>query len=75
MKLDNVSITHEDKTILAGINLVIKSMDKIGIKGANGSGKTSLANIIAGIQDNYSGVITINDISYQDLNEDQICKL
>lgn len=74
MKLDNVSITHEDKTILAGINLVIKSMDKIGIKGANGSGKTSLANIIAGIQDNYSGVITINDISYQDLNEDQICK-
>src|SRR5580658_8025188 len=44
-----------DKEVLRGINLSFFPGAKIGVIGANGSGKSSLLRIMAGEDDGYSG--------------------
>jgi ATP-binding cassette ChvD family protein len=44
-----------DKTVLEGISLSFYPGAKIGVIGANGSGKSSLLRIMAGLDDGYSG--------------------
>jgi ATP-binding cassette ChvD family protein len=44
-----------DKEVLRGINISMYPAAKIGVLGANGSGKSSLLRIIAGEDDGYSG--------------------
>ncbi len=44
-----------DRTILENISLSFYPGAKIGVIGANGSGKSSLLNIMAGLDDGYSG--------------------
>ena len=54
---ENVSISYPDKTIIENLSFDVKSGDRVLIKGANGTGKTSLFNCIAGLADNHSGII------------------
>ncbi|MEO9180921.1 MAG: energy-dependent translational throttle protein EttA [Acidimicrobiales bacterium] len=44
-----------DREVLKGINLSFYPGAKIGVIGANGSGKTSLLRIMAGLDDGYTG--------------------
>ena len=44
-----------DREVLAGINLSFYPGAKIGVIGANGSGKSSLLRIMAGLDDGYDG--------------------
>lgn len=53
----NLSKEYGDKLILDNINLKVKSGEKLGIVGTNGTGKTTLANIIYG-KEEYTGNIT-----------------
>lgn len=46
--------------ILKGVSLAVKSGEKIGIIGRNGSGKSSLLKVIAGIYPPKSGEVSIN---------------
>ncbi|MFT4412312.1 ribosomal protection-like ABC-F family protein [Fredinandcohnia humi] len=48
MKLKGIQKSFGDNEILKNINLEIQKGDRIGIVGNNGTGKTTLANIIAG---------------------------
>lgn len=41
---------------------------KVGITGINQSGKTTLANVLAGIYTDFEGAISINGFSYRDLD-------
>jgi Fe-S cluster assembly ATP-binding protein len=61
LKIENLHIDVEDKSILKGINLTIMSGEMHAIMGRNGSGKSTLANMIAG-KDGY-GIIS-GDIFY-----------
>lgn len=72
LKLKDVSIFYDTKIILDNISMVINSKDKIGLQGGNGSGKTTIANILARIQKNYTGEIYINDIPYPQIGDDKI---
>ena len=54
--------------MLKGINLEIKSGEHICITGSGGSGKTTLTNIIAGLQPAFEGIVTINNYSIRDLD-------
>ena len=54
---ENVSISYPDKTLIENLSFDVKSGDRVLIKGANGTGKTSLFNCIAGLADNHSGII------------------
>src|ERR1700674_3471116 len=44
-----------DREVLRGINLSFYPGAKIGVIGANGSGKSSLLSIMAGVDDGFSG--------------------
>ena len=48
LKINNLSAKVEDKTILNGLNLDIKSGEVHAIMGPNGSGKSTLANVLSG---------------------------
>lgn len=56
--LENISKSYSEKTLLNNISLGINEGDKIGIIGVNGTGKSTLLKIIAGIDEYDSGKIT-----------------
>ena len=64
-KLSVKSLEYVDKVnnfkILDNINLEIQAREIIGIAGVSGNGQVELANIISGIEVDYSGKILINN--------------
>lgn len=64
-KLSVKSLEYVDKVnnfkILDNINLEIKAGEIVGIAGVSGNGQVELANIISGIEVDYSGKILINN--------------
>lgn len=55
--LDNICKSYSEKKLLENIKLTITEKDKIGIIGVNGTGKSTLLKIIAGIEVADSGSI------------------
>jgi len=53
--LINVTKQHEKKTILEDVNLSFFHGAHIGVIGANGSGKSSLLKILAGLDTEFMG--------------------
>ncbi|MDA3855402.1 MAG: ABC-F family ATP-binding cassette domain-containing protein [Candidatus Woesearchaeota archaeon] len=62
LKLDNVSLEFTDKVIFDNANLIFNEGDKIGIIGDNGTGKTSLFNLILKKLDYSGDIIFENEI-------------
>ena len=65
IKIDNLNVSVENKEILKGINLEVKSGELHVIMGRNGTGKSTLSNIIAG-KEGYN--INRGKISYNNKN-------
>ena len=67
----DVSFAYNDSTVLDKINLTIPKGKKVALVGLSGSGKSTIANIILRLYDNYSGSILINskDIKELDLTD------
>lgn len=59
--IEHAGIQFGDKTILNDFNLRVSAGDRIGITGANGAGKSTFLNAIAGIVPLTSGVIELGD--------------
>lgn len=57
INIENVSKVFGDRTILDNVSLGINEHDKIGIIGVNGTGKSTLLKIIAGIEETDKGNI------------------
>lgn len=55
--LENIYKSYSDKTLLNGISLGINEGEKIGLIGINGTGKSTLLKIIAGVETYDSGNI------------------
>lgn len=60
-ELKDANLTIEHKMILKDFNLLVQSNDRIGIMGKNGTGKSSLLNILAGRREIDSGVYTVGE--------------
>lgn len=60
--------SNGQKYILNGVNLSIKSGERVCIAGPGGSGKTTFTNIIAGMQAGFEGIVNINNYSIRDLD-------
>ena len=61
IKLSNINFHYKNnKPVLKNINIKIKKGEIIGIIGPTGTGKSSLINIISGIQKPKSGEILID---------------
>ena len=51
LKIENLHVSIEDKSILNGLNLEVNPGEVHAIMGPNGSGKSTLSAVIAGNED------------------------
>lgn len=64
--LENVNINYGRKRILSDVSFVGQSGQLIGLLGLNGSGKSSLLTVIAGLRKPVSGNISLDDTKHHD---------
>jgi ATP-binding cassette, subfamily B, bacterial MsbA len=64
---DKVNFAYDDKTIIDNLDLEIKCGSVVAVVGETGSGKTTIASLIARFYDANSGLITIDGIDIRDL--------
>lgn len=72
--LQNLSFNYGNLKILKDVNLIINKNQSIAFVGESGSGKTTLVNVIAGLLPAESGSISIDGISYSNLQLDTLQK-
>jgi len=73
---DNVVFAYENKKpILNSVNFSIKKGEKIGFIGLNGSGKTTIINLLLRFFEPTSGVIQLNGINIQNIALDEYRKI
>ena len=46
---ENITKTYTDRVLLVGVTLNLNEGDKVGVVGINGTGKSTLLKIVAGI--------------------------
>jgi ABC-type bacteriocin/lantibiotic exporter with double-glycine peptidase domain len=70
IEISNLSVNSMiyDAKILKDINLTIKPGEKVCLVGKGGSGKSTLSNLLSGINQNYEGNILFNKISLKNIN-------
>ncbi|MEP1034911.1 ABC transporter ATP-binding protein [Ekhidna sp.] len=70
VEMDDVTYTYPgaQNPSLKNISVHINKGQSLCISGGSGSGKTTLTNIIAGIHQNYTGIMTYNGYSLRDLD-------
>ena len=61
IQIKNFSFKFKDKILLKKINLVIKKNSIIGITGESGSGKSTFARVLGGVEKNFTGSIKYFD--------------
>lgn len=61
LSAQNISISYSEKPLLDDVSLFVDGSDKIGLIGINGTGKSTLLKIIAGIEKPASGSITTSN--------------
>ena len=75
LNIQNVQKTYQSAgrtlTVLDNINFLVEAGSTMSIVGPSGSGKTTLLGLCAGLDRSSSGVIELNNIRLDDLNEDQ----
>lgn len=75
IRFDNVSFMYSNtQNVLENVNILINDCGIIGIKGGNGAGKTTIFNLIAGLYDDYTGRILLNERSMLDFSNESLHK-
>ena len=62
ISLENISKNYSEKTLLNNISLGINEGEKIGLIGVNGTGKSTLLKIIAGVESESGNIIKANKV-------------
>jgi ATP-binding cassette subfamily F protein uup len=74
LEFENVSKSFDGKNVIKNFSIIISPGDRIGLVGPNGSGKTVLLNLAAGLMSPQSGTIstgeTVSIAYYRQNNED-----
>ena len=75
LNIQNLSKTYQSGgrtlTVLDDINFAIEAGSTMSIVGPSGSGKTTLLGLCAGLDRSSSGIVELNHIRLDNLNEDQ----
>lgn len=51
LKINQLGASYGERTLFAGLNLVVSGNQKVGLTGPNGAGKSTLLSILAGVAD------------------------
>lgn len=69
--IENISKSYSEKPLFTNLSLGISDSDKIGVIGVNGTGKTTLLKIIAGVETADSGrIIKGNSVAIEYLSQE-----
>ncbi|HLQ72836.1 MAG TPA: ABC transporter ATP-binding protein [Bacillota bacterium] len=69
LQLEKVSRTFAGKTVVKDISLSIKRGEIVGILGTSGCGKSTLLRAVSGIDLDYDGKISINNVSDKKIHD------
>lgn len=58
LTLDNITKTYTERKLLDGVNFYLQEGEKVGVIGINGTGKSTLLKIMAGIEEADDGTVT-----------------
>lgn len=72
LKFKNVSFKYDDEYILKDFSFEISKPGLYAIVGENGSGKTTIFNLISKLYTDYEGEILINDIEISDIKDEDL---
>ena len=68
IELRNVGFSyHADRPVLNGVNLHIKSGQKVAIAGTSGNGKSTVARLVARLYDARAGAVLIDGVDVRDI--------
>lgn len=74
IEFKNVSLYHDEKLIIEGIDTVIRKGESVAIVGYNGSGKSTFVKSLLGFT-KYTGDILIDGISTENISNRSVLKL
>jgi ATP-binding cassette subfamily F protein 3 len=59
MTLDNIGKSYGSRQVISGLNLLLESKEKLVVVGRNGAGKSTLLRILAGVDSDYKGSMSL----------------
>lgn len=74
LKLNSFSYPNSSSTILNNLSFELKRGDCLILNGGNGSGKSTILNLITKLYETYDGIIKINDINLKDISTSSYIK-
>lgn len=60
LKVTDVTVDYDDKRIIEDVSLELHEGELVSLLGASGGGKTTLFNVISGLQEPESGIVELN---------------
>ncbi|MBO7509434.1 MAG: ABC transporter ATP-binding protein [Alphaproteobacteria bacterium] len=72
IEFKNVSFKYKNKYVLRDLNLIVKPGERVGIVGASGAGKTTLANLVMRFYDVKHGAILIDGVDIRDITQNSL---
>lgn len=72
---DKVSFGYDNKNVINEITFKIKKGENTALVGPSGSGKTTIANLLSGFYEVKNGFLTIDDISYNRIQNKSLSKI
>ena len=75
LELEGISRQFNGRTVLRDISLRLQAGEYVAIVGESGVGKSTLLNLIAGLDRPYGGRLLLDGVDYARLDEDALTRL
>lgn len=72
IKVENLTFAYEDKVVLEDVSFKIEKGKKYLIKGASGTGKSTLIKLLSATYDDYKGNVYVDGVIYKDIKESSL---